>query len=101
MRYIKIEADTPYCGTDMTEYLAFENEVPDEEISEYAEDMANDHHDMYEYLATDHIDEEDYETIEEYEEAEAGAMEDYRESCGWSWEEVSKEEWEEYGGGLA
>ena len=101
MRYVKIEAETPYCGTDMTEYLAFEDEVPDAEIYDYAEDIANDHYDRYEYLATDDMAEEDYATIEDFEVAEAGALEDYRERCGWSWEEVSREEWEENGGGLA
>ncbi len=101
MRYVRIEADVPYCGCDMVEYLAFEDEASNMEISDYAEDIANDHHNQYEYLATNSIDEDDYETMEEYEEAEAEALEDYRESCSWNWEEVSREEWEEYEGGLA
>ena len=36
MKYFKFVADTPYCGTEEERYLAFSDDVTEEELEEYA-----------------------------------------------------------------
>lgn len=92
MRYIKVVMDTYYAGTREEEYLIAEDDVTDDEIDQWVEDMAEVHADMYRYLATHDIYEEDYAEEEDYEEALAQAEEDYNQDIYHSWEEISEED---------
>ena len=47
MRFFKIEYGTPYCGIDEVEYLKFPDDYTDEEVYDYAEDLALDHSESY------------------------------------------------------
>ena len=41
MFYYKITADTPYCGTEMEDYVAFEERPTNAELDEIAEEIDN------------------------------------------------------------
>ena len=87
MKYYKICATTPYCGTDAEEYLAVnETKVvnPDETAQEYANELNEQNATSFEYLIAGWNEEPSEDEIEWY-----------HESCeGW-YEEITKEEYEE------
>ena len=97
MRYIKFSGDAGYCGTTFEHYEKFEeSEVLDTDyLDSYLEDLIHDNGELYEYLATGHMDEDDYDSLDDFEEALEQATEDFWGSCSGTWEEVSKEEYEE------
>lgn len=93
MRYIKFTCDTPFCGTEVVEYVAFEDDYTDEDLDQYAADLAHDNGETYEDIESDYsIYREDYGTEEEYEEAYFEAETEYYCECTGEWEEVSYEE---------
>lgn len=95
MRYIKFRGNAGYCGTDLEQYEAFEDSMTNEALDEYASDLAHEHGDGYEYLATQGIDEDDFDSEEDYECALEEAQDNYWADVYCTWEEVSKEEYEE------
>lgn len=84
MRYIKFEGSAPYCGTDFETVAIFEDDTPDGVINEYADNLAHDNGESYEYLATGWDGEFESEEDEE----------SYYDDCECSWTEVTKEEYE-------
>lgn len=90
MFYFKFIADTPYCGTDNTDYRKFEERPTDAELDEIAEEFGQLNAESYEYLVTgleeDYFDDED---------EEAEAIENYYANCIGVWEEITKEEFKE------
>lgn len=99
MRYIKFMCDTPFCGTDLEEYVAFEDGYTDEQLDQYAADLARENGEAYEHIEVDYsIYREDYDTEEEYEEAWFEAESEYYCECTGDWEEVSYEEFLENDG---
>lgn len=97
MRYIKFTASTPYCGTDNERYVSFDDNVTEVELKEYAEDLARENGESFEYLifgwGTDPVEEGEC-TQEEYDEA----IDNYYADCSCEYEEIDKEEFEENGG---
>ena len=83
--YFKITCNTPYCGTEMEEYIEAESES---EAREIADEMARNNAESYEYLVTG-WDDDEYEDKEE----EATALEDYYNDCYADVEEISEEEY--------
>lgn len=99
MRYIKFICDTPFCGTDLEEYVAFDDDYTDEQLDQYAADLAHENGEGYENIELDYsIYREDYDTEEEYEEAWFEAESEYFCECTGDWEEVSYEEFLENDG---
>ena len=93
MRYIKFRCETPFCGTDLEEYVAFEDDYTDENLNRYADELAYENGNSYEDIETDYsIYRDDYDSDEEYEKAYSEAEEDYYSECMGVWEEVSYEE---------
>ena len=90
MRYIKFTYSNGYCGCDEEIYEAFEDGVSDSEIEEYGYDGIQ----MYSFYEPDDrfVSEDDYDSEDEY----MDAYDEYQENIDVSWEEVSKEEFEEY-----
>ena len=90
MFYFRFIADTPYCGTELVDYQKFEKRPTDWELDEIAEDLAHNNAESYEYLVTgwghDNFEDED---------EEAEAVENYYADCTGTWEEITKEEFEE------
>ena len=90
MFYFKFTADTPICGTDYIDYRKFEKRPTDAELDEMAEELVRLNAESYEYIITgwgeDNFDNED---------EEAEAIDNYYADCYGSWEEISKEEFEE------
>ena len=88
MVYFRFTADTPYCGTNNTDYRAFKERPTDIELDEMAEEFAQLNAESYEYLVIgwgeDNFD-------DEYEEAEA--FENYYADCTGTWEEITEEEY--------
>lgn len=100
MRYFKIWADTPYCGTYDCQLFALdvgENESI-EILKIEEENFAQDHFDSYSYLAAEEVDEEDYDTLDDFEIGLADAIEEYWGSCSSGIEEITYEEFIELGG---
>ena len=93
MRYIKFSMCAGYAGTHDYEYRVFEDTCTDEELHEIAEDIGNDHAEMYEFLAANDIDRSDYDTQEEYDEVYEAAIEDYWADVSCTWEEIDEEEY--------
>lgn len=90
MFYFKLTADTPYCGTENTEYCHFEERPTDAELDGMAEEFGQLNAESFEYLLTgwddDNFDDED---------EKAQALEDYYADCTGTWEEITEEEYNE------
>jgi hypothetical protein len=90
MFYFRFTADTPYTGTELVDYQQFEERPTDAELDEMAEDLSRSNAESFEYLVTG-WDGDNYEDSVE----EAAALEFYYEDCTGTWEEISKEEYDE------
>jgi len=86
MRYIHFYGSNGYCGCDYDEYISFEDNITDEEIEAYSNDIAYQNAESYEYTLAGRM---DWESEEErdfyYENAVSNA----------NWEEITKEEFDE------
>lgn len=85
MKYVKFMCETPFCGTELEEYCAFEDNITEEELDDILNDMVYDNAQSFEYCATGWG--SDFESEEE--------REAYYEDCCGSWVYISKEEYEE------
>ena len=94
MRYIRVYGEAAYCGTYFEEYL--ETDMTDEELDVYVSDAVMENAESYDYLVFYGTSMEEY--IEEneisLEEAEQ-MIDDYYADASGSWEEISKEEYED------
>lgn len=90
MFYYKITAETPYCGTDAEDYLAFEVRPTTAELDEITEDFAHNNAESYEYLVGGWNDEE-FEGMTEEERQEE--IDNYYADCYGGWEEITEEEY--------
>lgn len=95
MVYIKFYADTPYCGTSDIEYRKFE-EMDSDLFETMAQELGNANAESYEYMAEDDVDPDAFATEDDYDIACAEAREAFWEDCSYGWEEVTKEEYEDY-----
>ena len=90
MFYFVFVADTPYAGTRMEDYRAFEERPDNDELDELADELRQLNAESYDYLVTgwncDAYDDE---------EEEAQALQDYYADCSGTWREISQEEYEE------
>lgn len=90
MFYFRFTANTPYCGTENTDYRKFEEHPTDAELDEMAEEFGALNAESYEYLVTgwtgDNFDNED---------EEAEAIDNYYANFSCMWEEITEEEFEE------
>ena len=91
MKYYHLSGGNGYCGCDWDEYIAFYDDVSMDEIENYANELAYENAEAYEYVATgwdkDRESEEDsdeYYTRDEY----YASISDYT-----NWEEVTEEEY--------
>lgn len=86
MKYIKFYGGNGYCGCDFEQYKVYEDEEVDEDfLNDVAEELGMDNAQSFEYVAVGW--DNDFESEEE--------RDYYYENCYWSWEEVTKEEYEE------
>ena len=94
MRYIRIYGDAAYCGIAFEEYL--ETDMTDEQLDDYVSDAVMENAESYDYLVFYGTSMEEY--IEEneisIEEAEQ-MIDDYYADASGSWEEITKEEYED------
>ena len=97
MRYIKFYLSIGFCGCDDERYIAFKDNVADDEIDKYGIELAEDHADSYRDYERFGLmsDRDEYDSEEEYDAAYQEAEETFNEGIESSWEEVDKEEWEE------
>jgi hypothetical protein len=87
MFYFRFTADTPYCGTEATDYRIFKERPTDAELDAMAADFGQMNAESYEYLVTGWLEDED--------EFDEEALENYYAECYSGWEEITKEEYEE------
>lgn len=87
MKYYKFVADTPYCGTSMTTYEAYEKEPTEKELDDTAAELCQENAESYEYLVTGWDVDED----EDYEEE----LDFYYQDCTCTWVEISETEYRE------
>jgi hypothetical protein len=85
VRYVRVVAETGYCGTDCDEFYLCVG-VTDKMLDEDAEEMSRTNAEQYEYM----IDRDDYEGEDEYQEA----LEQYYEDCNGWWEEVNPDDYD-------
>jgi hypothetical protein len=90
MFYFRFIADTPYCGTENTDYRKFEERPTDTELDEMAEEFGRLNAESYEYLLTGWND-------ENFEDPDAliAALDGYYTDSTGTWEEITEEEYEE------
>lgn len=97
MKYFKFTANTPYCGTEGEEYLAFPDGVTEKELEEYADELAHTQGENFEYLVfgwdADPVGDGEM-SQEEYDEQ----IDNFYADCSCEYTEVSEEEFEENGG---
>lgn len=85
MRYFKFKVETPYAGCNDEYFLSFKDEeVTEELLNNYAEDLCVETAEKYIYCVLDWED-------DDFEEAE----EDYYSNCFCYYEEITKQEYEE------
>ena len=90
MFYFRFTADTPYCGTENTDYREFKERPTDAELDEMAEEFGQLNAESFEYLVTG-WDDDNFEDKDE----EAEALDNYYADCIGTWEEISAKEFEE------
>lgn len=90
MFYFRFTADTPYTGTENTDYREFEERPTDAELDDMAEEFGQLNAESFEYLVTG-WEGDNYEDKDE----EATALEFYYEDCTGTWEEITEEEYNE------
>ena len=90
MFYFRFTADTPYCGTENTDYRIFKERPTDAELDEMAAEFGQLNAESYEYLVTDWLEGED-----EFDEEMEEAIENYYADCYSGWEEITEEEYKE------
>lgn len=90
MRYFEFIAETPYLGTKSTDYYAFEDNITIEELEQLAEELKVQNAESFEYMVTGWNDDE-YEDEDERQEA----LDEYYADCCCTYEEITKEEYEE------
>lgn len=94
MKYFRFCANTPYSGTEQERYLAFPDNVTEEELEEYAEEMAHNNGESFEYLVfgwdADPVGDGEM-SQEEYDEQ----IDNFYADCDCSFEEVTEEEFVE------
>lgn len=95
MRYIKFSGGTGFCGCDFEEYMEFDS-ITDEQLNEYTDELIYDNANSYADIEIDYdICEDNYDSEEEYRAAFFEAEEAYYNEAYGTWEEISKEEYEE------
>ena len=92
MCYFKFTATTPYCGTDHEEYIKFEDRPTEDDLNNIAEDICHNNAESFEYLLTGWGG-SDFDELSEEEQQEA--LDNYYADCSCTWEEITKEEYEE------
>lgn len=88
MQYVKIVGAVPYAGCDEIKYIAFRTPRTEEELQEWADEVAQSNGEGYEYLATgwdNDLDGEEYEDAVDY----------YWQNVSGYYEIITKEEWED------
>ncbi len=90
MRYFEFMAETPYAGTENTDYYAFEDNVTTEELEQLADELNTQNAESFEYLVTG-WDDDEYEDKDERQEV----LDDYYADCFCTYREITKEEYEE------
>ena len=89
MRYIHFTGGNGYCGCNYFDYIAFEDNIPDDFINNFSIEMCRENAEDYAYVAFGWGEIPPEDSIE-YEEYIENALE-YA-----NWEEVSEEEYKEY-----
>ena len=79
MKYVRFYGSNGYCGCDYEEYEKFEDEVTEEEIDEYSNEIGYENAEMYEWFVCE--DNSDFEFEEDREEY----YEDALAYCGWEY----------------
>lgn len=87
MKYVKFYGNNGFCGTDYEEYVAFEDDVSENEIDEMSNEYAYENAETYEYMK------DGWDPQEESEEDEEWYYENAIESCRWDY--CSEEEYRE------
>ena len=90
MFYFRFTADTPYAGTENTDYCEFEIRPTDAELDEMAENYKQSNAEGFEYLVTGWNGDNFEDNAEE-----AEALDNYYADCTGTWEEISEEEYNE------
>ena len=90
MRYFEFKANTPYTGTESTDYYAFEDNVTTEELERLAGELNEQNASGFEYMVTG-WDDDEYEDEDERQEA----LDYYYADCFCTYREITKEEYEE------
>ena len=90
MFYFRFTADTPYCGTENTDYREFKERPTKAELDEMAEEFGRWNAESYEYLVTGWDCDED-----EFDEEMEEVVENYYADCYSGWEEITEEEYKE------
>lgn len=96
MRYFRFTSDCGYCGCDIDDYFEYPDNVTEEELLADVDDFARESQAGYEYLATEDISSDDYDTEEEYQQAIDDACEWFWADVSATYEEITKEEYDEY-----
>lgn len=94
MFYYKFSASTEYCGTEHEEFHKFKVKPKPDELEELAGQIARENAEQFEYLVTGW----DNENVEDMDEAEVEELlNNYYADASCSYEEITKEQYEEEG----
>lgn len=90
MKYIKFTCSNNYAGCDENFYETFDDNVTEDDLIEAGEDILRNEYGFYDPDER-FVSEYDFDTEDEF----SDAYDEYRAECDVSWEEISKEEFDE------
>ena len=90
MKYIKFTCTNGYCGCDEEFYEAFNDDVTEDDLMEFGEELLRNSYSFYE-PDDRFVNKDDYDTEEEF----FDACDEYRAECEVWWVKISKERFEE------
>lgn len=94
-KYIEVKSACEYVGCEDYSYFEIEDDMTEEELSQFSYEVATEAMEFYSYIRVDNIDPDDFETEEEYEDALDQETEDFFLGVFGEWRYITKEEYDE------
>lgn len=94
--YIEVISTCGYVGCEDYSYFEIEDNMTEEELSQFSYEVAVEAMEPYSYIGANNIEPDDFETEEEYEDALEQIAEDFSLTVFGEWRYITKEEYDDY-----
>lgn len=93
--YIEVRSTCEYAGCEDYSYFEIEDNMTEEELSQFSYEVAVEAMEPYSYIGANNIEPDDFETEEEYEDALEQITEDFLQGVFGEWRYITKEEYDD------